>query len=326
VALKILAVDDSATMRTIMKMTFAGEDAEVLTVTNGDDAVTKAKAAVPDLVFADASMTGVDGYEVARAIRAEPSLAKTAVIVMASQHHPYDDAKAKACGVDDHILKPFDSKVVIEKANAVAAARRNAVPAGPPVVAAAPAPAPVVAAPAPVVAAPAPVTAAPAPAPVAAAPVAAAAPKAPVPPQSRPAQPVAAAAPVAAAPAPAPVAAAPAATASAVRPPRSTVAFDGGGPAASPAPAAAPAPARSPSSTTIAAMPAPAPSAGAPAARVTAPSSDLASKLAGLGLSADQVAGVLALSREVIEQVVWEVVPELAETLIKEEIKRLTAE
>ena len=59
---------------------------------------------------------------------------------------------------------------------------------------------------------------------------------------------------------------------------------------------------------------------------MTAPSSDLASKLAGLGLSADQVAGVLALSREVIEQVVWEVVPELAETLIKEEIKRLTAE
>jgi CheY-like chemotaxis protein len=313
VALKILAVDDSATMRTIMKMTFAGEDAEVLTVTNGDDAVTKAKAAVPDLVFADASMSGVDGYEVARAIRAEPSLAKTAVIVMASQHHPYDDAKGKACGVDDHILKPFDSKVVIEKANAVAAARRNAAPS-----VAAAAPAPVAAAPAPVAAAPAPVAAAPV--------AAAAAPKPPVPPQPRAAQPAAPAAPVAAA-APAPVAAAPAAAAaSAVRPPRSTVAFDGGGPTAAVGHAAGPAPARSPSSTTLTAMPAPAPGAGAPAARVTAPSSDLASKLAGLGLSADQVAGVLALSREVIEQVVWEVVPELAETLIKEEIKRLTAE
>jgi hypothetical protein len=68
-------------------------------------------------------------------------------------------------------------------------------------------------------------------------------------------------------------------------------------------------------------MPAP-----APAARVTAPSGDMAAKLAGLGLSADQVSGVLALSREVIEQVVWEVVPELAEALIKEEIKRLTAD
>jgi CheY-like chemotaxis protein len=48
---------------------------------------------------------------------------------------------------------------------------------------------------------------------------------------------------------------------------------------------------------------------------------DLAGKLAGLGLSAAQVEAVLALSREVVEQVVWEVVPALAETMIKEEIK-----
>ena len=41
-------------------------------------------------------------------------------------------------------------------------------------------------------------------------------------------------------------------------------------------------------------------------------------------MTGDQVAGVLALSREVIEKVVWEVVPDLAETLIREEIRRLT--
>ncbi len=52
----------------------------------------------------------------------------------------------------------------------------------------------------------------------------------------------------------------------------------------------------------------------------------LQEKLGALGLSAAQVDGVLALSREVIEQVVWEVVPVLAETLIREEIRRLTAE
>jgi hypothetical protein len=51
-----------------------------------------------------------------------------------------------------------------------------------------------------------------------------------------------------------------------------------------------------------------------------------ADKLSALGLTRDQVQGVLSLSREVVEQVVWEVVPVLAETLIKEEIKRLTTE
>jgi hypothetical protein len=55
-------------------------------------------------------------------------------------------------------------------------------------------------------------------------------------------------------------------------------------------------------------------------------SGELAQRLQNLGLTQDQVAGVLALSREVIEKVVWEVVPVLAETLINEEIQRLTSE
>jgi hypothetical protein len=51
-----------------------------------------------------------------------------------------------------------------------------------------------------------------------------------------------------------------------------------------------------------------------------------AGKLGELGLTAQQVDAVLALSREVVEKVVWEVVPQLAEALIKEEISRLTKE
>jgi hypothetical protein len=74
----------------------------------------------------------------------------------------------------------------------------------------------------------------------------------------------------------------------------------------------------------VPAAPRPAPAA-APAG-VAAATNGMASKLGQLGLTREQIEGVLALSREVIEQVVWEVVPELAEQLIKEELKRLTAE
>jgi hypothetical protein len=52
----------------------------------------------------------------------------------------------------------------------------------------------------------------------------------------------------------------------------------------------------------------------------------LAGKLAELGLTPAQADAVLALSREVVERVVWEVVPQLAETMIREEIARLTKE
>ncbi len=75
-------------------------------------------------------------------------------------------------------------------------------------------------------------------------------------------------------------------------------------------------------------MPAAAPAAVAsPAAVATAVlDASLEAKLAPLGLTREQMAGVISLSREVVEQVVWEVVPVLAETMIREEIARLTAE
>lgn len=74
----------------------------------------------------------------------------------------------------------------------------------------------------------------------------------------------------------------------------------------------------SPVATTISA---PAPAAGP--TDVAALPANFAAKLGGLGLNSAQLEAVLSLSREVVEQVVWEVVPALAETIIKEELKRL---
>ncbi len=66
--------------------------------------------------------------------------------------------------------------------------------------------------------------------------------------------------------------------------------------------------------------------AAAPAAGGNGAHAEFASKLGGLGLTPAQIEGVLSLSREVVEKVVWEVVPTLAEAMIKEEITRLTRE
>jgi CheY-like chemotaxis protein len=298
---KILVADDSATMRRVLEMTFAGEGASVHTVDGAEAALAKAAELNPDIVFADASLPGVDGYELARRIKQNPQLAKTAVIVLASQQAPYDEAKGKSAGVDDHVSKPFDTQGLIDRVGQVLA-RARAVPSGAeaaskPAAAAAPA------------ARPAP--------PVAAQPAQAAAAggggvnRAPqggtrmgmgAPPP--PTQPVAAAKPAVPAPMPA------------VR---------SNAPPLAPVPAAAQkqVAAAAPMAARPAAAPAPAANAGNAVAVAT---QDLGAKLAHLGLTREQVEGVLALSREVIEQVVWEVVPDLAEQLIKEEIKRLTSD
>lgn len=238
--MNILVADDSVTMRRIMELTFAGEDVNVTSVDSGDAAIARAAEVAPDVVFADVSMH-TDGYKVASAIKATPGLERTAVIVLASQKHPYDEVKGKAAGVDDHVIKPFDTQHVIDKVKRVLTQPRAA--AARPVQAAAPAVGMGMGMPA----------------------------------QARPSR---------------------------------TVAFERAPVAMPMPPAAHAAPAR------------PVPAAAAKVGAVTV--SDLARKLDGLGLTAEQVEGVLALSREVIEKVVWEVVPDLAETLIREEIRRLT--
>ena len=106
-----------------------------------------------------------------------------------------------------------------------------------------------------------------------------------------------------------------------------TAGFGAGGLGAKPAAAPAAAPAARPAATAPSAAPAPAARAAAPAAvsaAVGAANGQLAAKAGELGLSPQQADAILALSRELIERVVWEVVPTLAETLIKEEISRLT--
>jgi CheY-like chemotaxis protein len=96
------------------------------------------------------------------------------------------------------------------------------------------------------------------------------------------------------------------------------------------APGAAAAPVAAPPQVRPIATPATAPQgfppAAAPSPVAAAVNGQLAGKLGDLGLSAQQADAVLALSREVVERVVWEVVPQLAEALIKEEIARLTKE
>jgi CheY-like chemotaxis protein len=84
---------------------------------------------------------------------------------------------------------------------------------------------------------------------------------------------------------------------------------------------------RAPTTPGTAAYSPPAPAVtAAPIASGNGAHAEFASKLGGLGLSPAQIEGVLSLSREVVERVVWEVVPTLAEAMIKEEISRLTRE
>jgi len=303
----LLAVDDSATMRKVLEITFVGEDFTVHASADRGGLLAKLGENSSAVVI-DTTLEGDDGYAICKEVRSK--LPRTAIVLMASRYTPYDQARGRDSGADDYVDKPFDTQQLIDKVKKAIGVRESA--AGP-AVAAAPPPPPQPVAPPP----PQPMAAAPQPMPR----LSDAQPTQPRPPYTPPAvQPPqrsgtlmfavdGPAAPPAHGAAPAPSPPAPQVQAKPAFP----------SPQAGPLPAPQPPPPRAPT-------PAPMPAVTAPSAAIAAQANGLAPKLAQMGLTPAQIEGVLALSREVIEQVVWEVVPQLAETMIKEEIARLTKE
>jgi DNA-binding response OmpR family regulator len=299
VAITLLAVDDSVTMRKVLEITFAGPEFRVVTANSPDVALQKLKTDRPDLVISDITLEPKTGYELCKAIKQlSPG---TPVLLLSSKQNPFDPQRGTSSQADDHMDKPFDTQQMIDKVKKMLQARGD--------VGAKPAAAASVAQPAlrPATSPNIPVQTPPAATPTRAKTLIYNPPAA---------TPQAAAAPT--------VATAKAQTA--VTPVAGKVEQRPTGPAPTP-PTGLPrqrtvATGVSPQPTQAAAQHAPAAAAGAVAAQVNG---QMAAKLEGLGLTPAQVDAVVALSREVVERVVWEVVPVLAETLIREELARLTS-
>ena len=114
-SIKILLADDSITIQKVIGIIFGGEDYSLAVVDNGKAAVDKALEIVPDILLIDALMPGMSGYEVCERIRSIPALAAKPILLLTGSFEPFDESKAKSCGADDFIAKPFESQQIILK-------------------------------------------------------------------------------------------------------------------------------------------------------------------------------------------------------------------
>lgn len=276
----LLAVDDSTTMRTVLEITFRGEDFRVITAHSAESALATL-ADQPNASFdacvVDTVLGKESGYDLARQLRER--CPDAAIVLLASRYAPIDEARSRDAGADDWADKPYDTQQLIDKVRRALTSHAQAEQA--------PASSPL---------------------------VTGAAPSEPRP-AGPPSQPFASPAPRAATP----LAAAPRAA---------TLAFAATPPSPPSLPRTAPpAPAPPPPRTPMPPQTVPRLEVAERAHEaVHSATSSMDSKIAnlGLGLTPAQVDSIVALSREVVERVVWEVVPQLAETLIREEIARLT--
>jgi len=108
-------IDDSATMREVIKIAFRKENIHVITCTDASSALAQFEEAAPDAVITDVIMPDKDGYEVCEFIKQHEQLAKIPVILMSGVVNRTVAERATAVKADDLIRKPFQPQDLITR-------------------------------------------------------------------------------------------------------------------------------------------------------------------------------------------------------------------
>jgi CheY-like chemotaxis protein len=109
----ILLADDSPTIQRLVTQMFNGSEFDVLSVSNGDAAVRKFEEVHPDLILADIYMPGKNGYEVCAAVKKHPERGDTPVVLLAGAFDAFDEETASHVGAAAHITKPFEPRALL---------------------------------------------------------------------------------------------------------------------------------------------------------------------------------------------------------------------
>ncbi len=104
---KILAVDDSASMRQMVSFTLKSAGHDVLEACDGAEALKLAKAGRVDLVLTDINMPNVDGIALIRELRALPNYKFTPILTLTTESGVDKKQEGRAAGATGWIVKPF---------------------------------------------------------------------------------------------------------------------------------------------------------------------------------------------------------------------------
>ena len=107
-ALHILIVDDNVDSAESLAILMRMSGHQVQTAYIGSTALQAASSFGPHVILLDIGLPGMDGYEVARRLRAEPQTAKVALIAMTGYGNAADQRDAAVAGFDSHLVKPVD--------------------------------------------------------------------------------------------------------------------------------------------------------------------------------------------------------------------------
>lgn len=119
---KILIVDDETHIRMLIKQTLEeleDEGVELLTATNGEEALESIKVEKPNLVFLDVMMPKMSGFDVCHKVKNELGLKEIHIVLLTAKGQEFDKHKGQEVGADLYMTKPFDPDALLAKAKEV---------------------------------------------------------------------------------------------------------------------------------------------------------------------------------------------------------------
>jgi two-component system alkaline phosphatase synthesis response regulator PhoP len=120
--MKILIVDDEPHLRMLIQQALEDledDGVELLTATNGEEALDTIRDEQPNLVFLDVMMPKKNGFDVCHSVKKELGLGHIHIILLTAKGQEFDRQRGQEVGADLYMTKPFDPDALLEKARAV---------------------------------------------------------------------------------------------------------------------------------------------------------------------------------------------------------------
>jgi CheY-like chemotaxis protein len=111
----VLIADDEPSIRQLVQATIGADEINVVEASDGDEAWSLIQAHRPSLVLLDVRMPGRTGLEILSAIRSNPSLSNTKVIILTASAVASDMSAALAAGADSYLTKPFSPRDLLSR-------------------------------------------------------------------------------------------------------------------------------------------------------------------------------------------------------------------
>ncbi len=102
-----MVIDDSKTIRRTAETLLKKEGCEVVTATDGFEALSKITDQDPDIIFVDIMMPRLDGYQTCALIKNNNVFKRTPVIMLSSKDGLFDKARGRIVGSEQYLTKPF---------------------------------------------------------------------------------------------------------------------------------------------------------------------------------------------------------------------------